>query len=139
MCTWGTSHPVASPDTPNIWALLALSGAYCSRTLPGALTACSRQWLLVVAVDTEFRIPFPIAGAQEDTRFAIAVDKYGYLVSSTPHSQISNPICIYPHNLEQAILFKIAGNQKQILVTLHSCNKKYLNNRLFHISCELSI
>ena len=86
-CTWGTSHhPVASPDTPNIWALLALSGAYCSRTLPGALTACSRQWLLVVAVDTEFRIPFPIAGAQEDTRLAIAVDKYGYLVSSTPHS-----------------------------------------------------
>ena len=81
MCTWGASHPVASPDTPNIWAL----GAYCSRTLPGVLTACSRQWLLVVAVDTEFRIPFPIASPQ-DTRFAIVVDKYGYLVSSTPHS-----------------------------------------------------
>ena len=38
------------------------------------------------AVDTEFRIlSFPIATAQ-DTRLARAVDKYGYLVSSPPHS-----------------------------------------------------
>ena len=61
------------------------SGAHCSRTLPGALTACSRPAPGNGAVDTEFRIPFPIASAQ-DTRLAIAVDKYGYLVSSTPHS-----------------------------------------------------
>ena len=41
--------------------------------------------MAVGAVDTEFRIPFQIATAQ-DTRLAIAVDKYGYLVSSPPYS-----------------------------------------------------
>merc|ERR1712083_1264864 len=27
-CTWGTSHPVASPDTPNIWCMLLIAPTY---------------------------------------------------------------------------------------------------------------
>ena len=90
MCTWGTI-PLLAPIRP-------ISGACCSLapllrcilfTHPAWCINCllqaSNRAMAGGAVDTEFRIPFPIASAQ-DTRLAIAVDKYGYLVSSTPHS-----------------------------------------------------